>query len=72
MGSDMFRSVSTKVWVHSVYTGPVQNWNSTVSFGITFISGPIWYQIADPIRTRSTRCLVNTRLICTNFVPVRN
>ena len=52
--------------------GPVRNWNGTIPYGITFISGSIWYQIADPIRTGSTRSRVNTRLIRTNFVPVSN
>ena len=69
-GSDMFRSVWDRI--HSVYTGTVLNWNGTVPHRITFISGPIWYQMADPIRTGSARSRVNTRLICTNFVPVPN
>ena len=30
--------------------GPVRNWNGTVQYGITFISGPIWYQMEDPIQ----------------------
>ena len=38
----------------------------------TFISGPIWCLIADPIRTGSTRSRANTRHILTNFVPVPN
>ena len=58
--------------IHSVYTGRIPNWNSMVPHRITFISGLIWYQIADPIRTGSTRFRVNTRLICTNFIPVPN
>ena len=67
--SDPFGVGSSMVRIHSVYTGPVKSWNGTVPYGITFVSGPIWYQIADRIRTGS---LVNTRLICTNFVPVSN
>ena len=58
------------VQIHRVYTGPVRNWNCVVPYGITFISGPIWHQIADPIRTGSARSRVNSRLIRTNFVPV--
>ena len=68
-GSDMFRSVWDRI--HSVYRGPVRTWNGTVPYGITFISGPIWYKIADAIHTGSTRSRVNTRLIHTNFVPVQ-
>ena len=68
MGLNMFRSVR----IHSVYTGPVINWNGTVPHRITFISGSIWYQIADPILTGSTRSRVNTRFIRTTFVPVPN
>ena len=76
-GSDLLRSVwdgigSTMVRIHSVYTAPVRNWNGTIPYGITLISGPIWYQTADPIRTGSTRSRVNARLIRTNFVPVPN
>ena len=59
---------STKVRNHSVYTGPVQNLNGTVPYRIAFIIGIIWYHIADPIH----RSGVHTRLINTNFVPVRN
>ena len=70
--SDPFGIGSTMLQIHSVYTGPVRNWNGTVPCGITFISGSIWYQIADPIRTGSTRSSVNTRLICNNFLPVPN
>ena len=44
----------------------------TVRFGIALISGPIWCQIADTIRTGSTRSRVNTRLIRTNFVLIQN
>ena len=43
----MFGSVWDRI--HSVYTGLVLNWKCTVPHGITFISGPIWYQIANPI-----------------------
>ena len=60
----MFRSVWDRI--HSVYTGQVLNWKGKVPHRITFISGSIWYQIADPIRTGSTRSRVNTRLIRTN------
>ena len=56
--------------VPSVYTEPVLNWNGTVPHGITLISGPIWHQIPNPIRTGSTRSRVKKRLIRTNFVPV--
>ena len=49
--SDPFGIGSTRVGIYSVYTGPFRNWNSTVPYGITFIIGPIWYQIADPIGT---------------------
>ena len=70
--SDPFGIGSTLVQIHSDYTGPVLNWNGTVPHRITFINGPIWYQVADPIRTGSTRSRVNTRLIRTNFVPVPN
>ena len=45
---------------------------SKLSHRITFISGPIWYQIADPIPTGCIRSRVNTRLIRTNFVPALN
>ena len=67
---DPFGIVPTLVRIHSVYARLVRYWNGTFLYGITFISGPIWYQIADPIRTGSTRSRVNTRLIRTNFVPV--
>ena len=60
------------VRIHSVYTGPVRDWNGTVPYGITFVGEPVWYQIADPMRTGSTRPHVNARLIRTNFVPVPN
>ena len=46
--------------------------NGTVPYGITFVGEPVWYQVADPIRTRSTRSRVNARLIHTNFIPVPN
>ena len=74
MGSGKLRSIwdrihySTMVRIHPVDMGPVRNWNGTVPYGTTFITGSIWYQIADPIRTGSTRSRVNIRLICTNFV----
>ena len=68
--SDPFGIGSTIVWIDSVYTGPVRY--GTVPYEITFISGRIWYQIADPIHTRPTRSRVNTTLIRTNFVPVLN
>ena len=32
---------SAQVGIHSVYTGPVLNWNDTVPHRISFISGPI-------------------------------
>ena len=38
------------------------NLNSMVAYEITFTSGPIWYQRADMIHTRSTRSHVNKRL----------
>ena len=62
----MFRSVWDRVQnstVHSVYMRPVRKWNDTVPYGITIISGPI---------TEFTRSRINTRLIRTNVVPVRN
>ena len=68
--SDPFGIESLMVRIHRVYTGPVRNWNGTVSYpedGITFISGPIL--VPD---SGSTKSRVNTRLICTNFVPVPN
>ena len=40
---------STVGRIHSVYMGPVRNWTGTVPCRITFISGPIWYQIVDLI-----------------------
>ena len=46
---DPFGIGSTIVRIHSVYTGPVRYWNGIVPYGITFTSGPIWYQIANPI-----------------------
>ena len=69
---DLFGIGSTMVQMHSVYTGPVRNWNGTVPYGITFISGPFWYQIVDLILTRSSKSRVNTKFIRTNFVPVPN
>ena len=63
---------SIQVRIHSVYTGPVLNWSGTVPHRITFISGPIWHQIEDPVHTGSTRSRVNTGLIPTNFVSVPN
>ena len=60
MESEVFRSVWDRIY--SVHTGPVPNWNGTVSHRITFMSGPIWYQLADATRTGSTRSCVNTRL----------
>ena len=64
---------SDPLWHEStVYTGPVLNWNGTVPHRITFISGSIWYQIADPIRTGFIKSRVNTRLMRTSFVPVPN
>ena len=51
------------IWIRSVYTGPVPNWNGTVPYGITFVSGPTCNQIADLIPTESTRSRVNTKLI---------
>ena len=75
MGSDMFRAVgigSIVIQIHPVYTRPVRNWNGTVLYGITFKSGPAWYQIADPICAGSTRSRVNTRHILNNSVPVPN
>ena len=68
--SDPFGIGSTMVRIHSVYMGPVRNWNGTVPYGIPVISGPIWYQIADLIHTESTRSSVNAGLIRTNFIPV--
>ena len=44
--------------------------NSIVPHGITFISGPIWYQRADLIHTGSTWSHVNIRLTNTNFMLV--
>ena len=70
--SDPFWIGSTMVRIHSVYTGPVRNWNSSVPYRITFISGPIWYQIADPNHTGSARSCVNRKSIRTNFVSVPN
>ena len=70
--SDPFGIGSALVRIHSVYTGPVLNWNGTVPHMIAFISGSIWYQVADKICTGSTRSRVNTRLIRTDFVLVPN
>ena len=44
------------------------NLSSIVPYGITFISGPIWYQRADLIHTGSTWSHVNMRLTNTNFI----
>ena len=49
------------VQIHSVYTGPVRDWNGMVPYRITFVGEPIWYQIADPVCTGSTRSCVNAR-----------
>ena len=70
--SDLLGIGSTMVWIHSVYTGLVGNKNNMILYCITFISGPIWYRIADVIHTGSTRSHVNTRLVCTNFIPFQN
>ena len=51
------------VQIYSVYKRSVRNWNGTVPYGITFISGPVWYQIADPIRTGSNRSRVSAALV---------
>ena len=72
ISSDQFGIGSTMVQIHSVYKGSARNWNGTVPYGITFISGPIYCQIANPIRTESTRSRVNTRLTRANFVLVPN
>ena len=72
LGSDPFRTGSAMVRIHSVCMGQVRNWNSTVPYEITLISGFIWYRIADPIRTGSTRSHVNTELIRTKFALVTN
>ena len=52
--------------------GTGSNWNGIVLYGITFVSGPIWYQIADPLCTGSTRSRVSTTLVRANFAPVPN
>ena len=44
------------------------NLNSIVLYGITFISGPIWYQRADLIHTGSTWSHANIRLTNINFI----
>ena len=54
------------------YAGSEPNWNGTVPNWITFASGLIWYRIADPFHTWSTRCRVNKGPIRTNFVSVPN
>ena len=46
------------------------NLSSILPYGITFISGPIWYQRADLIHTGSTWSYVNIRLTNTNFILV--
>ena len=63
---------SDPLWYGSTLLTPDRFETGTVRYGITFISGPIWYQIADPIRTRFTRFRANARLIRSNFVPVSN
>ena len=74
--SDLFRSVWDRILfgtdpLCSHWTGSKLERYGSILYGITFISGPIWYQIADPIRTGSTRSSGNTRLIPTHiFVPV--
>ena len=52
MSSDPFGIGSTMLWIHSVYTGPVGNWNSTVPYEalftryrITYVSYPFSYRI---------------------------
>ena len=65
---DIFRSVWD--WIPLVYTEPFQDWNGSVPHGITFIIGPIWYQIADPILTWFSSSCMNTRPICNSFVQV--
>ena len=67
--SDLLGIGSTMVWIHSIYTGLVGKKNSMILYCITFISGPIWYQIADSIHTGSTRSHVNTRLVCLYQFP---
>ena len=54
--------------IHPVYTRPGRSWYGTVPHRITFISGPISCQIADPIRTESSR--VNTRLKATSHSTI--
>ena len=52
----MFRSVWDRI--HSVYTGPVLNWNGTVPHRITFVSGPILVpdSRSDPYRIHQVPC----------------
>ena len=61
---------SVVVRIHSIYSGTVRNWNGTVSYEITFTSGPIWHLVADLIRTGSIRSRVNAVLMfdLTEFV----
>ena len=59
--SDLLGIGSTMVWIHSIYTGLVGNKNSMILYCITFVSGPIWYQIADLIHTGSTRSHIKTQ-----------
>ena len=55
-----------------VYTVVVLRWNGTVQNWITFISETIWYQIGEPIKSRSARYRKKARLAGTNFTPVPN
>ena len=68
--SDPFGIGFTMVLIHPAYTGPVRIWNGTVPYGISFVSGSVWYQMTDPIRIGSTKSSVNTKLICTNSAPL--
>ena len=52
--SDLLGIASTMVWIHTVYTGLVGNKNSMIPYCITFISGPIWYQIQVYVPQKST------------------
>ena len=73
IGYVQIRLGSDPLWYGStVCTRPVLNRNGMVPHRITFISGPIWYQIADPIRTGSTRSRVNTRPIRTDSKWIRS
>ena len=55
-----------------VYTVVVLPWNGTVPNWITFISETIWYQIGEPIKSRSARSRKKARLAGTNFTTVPN